>query len=98
MSKKPKFDIGADLAVRNPQRFDPDATCIIGTCTHQELRDGEHWYCFKNNGVPATGKPVWHREADLCLRIGTPLSQLSGRPGTRGFERFVEIGESWGYD
>lgn len=29
--------------------------------------------------------------------LGTPISQLSGRPGHPGFERFCEIAESWGY-
>ncbi len=30
-------------------------------------------------------------------RIGVPLSELSGRPGHEGYERFRAIGESWGY-
>lgn len=30
--------------------------------------------------------------------IGTPISQLSGRPGHDGYEKFVEIAKSWGYD
>ena len=30
--------------------------------------------------------------------IGTPLSQLSGRPGQLGYEQFREIARSWGYD
>jgi hypothetical protein len=29
--------------------------------------------------------------------LGTPLSELSGRPGTLGFKRFCEIAESWGH-
>jgi hypothetical protein len=29
---------------------------------------------------------------------GTPLSELSGRSGHKGYERFVEIANSWGYD
>lgn len=31
-------------------------------------------------------------------RVGTPLLELSGRPGHRGYERFVEIARSWGCD
>lgn len=31
-------------------------------------------------------------------RIGTPISQLSGRPGEPGFAKFVEIAASWGHD
>lgn len=30
--------------------------------------------------------------------IGTPLSQLSGRPGESGYEEFCRIARSWGYD
>ena len=30
--------------------------------------------------------------------IGTPLSAVSGRPGTKGFERFKQIADSWRYD
>ena len=29
--------------------------------------------------------------------LGTPLSELSGRPGHKGYERFCVIAESWGY-
>lgn len=30
--------------------------------------------------------------------LGTPLSELSGRPGHPGYEKFKEISDSWGYD
>lgn len=30
--------------------------------------------------------------------IGTPISQLSGRPGHPGFAEFCRIAKSWGYD
>ncbi len=30
--------------------------------------------------------------------IGTPISQLSGRPGELGFAEFCHIAKSWGYD
>ena len=30
--------------------------------------------------------------------LGTPISQLSGRPGHPGFARFSQIAASWGYD
>lgn len=32
------------------------------------------------------------------LRYGTPISQLSGRPGQPGFDEFCRIARSWGYD
>ncbi len=31
-------------------------------------------------------------------QIGTPISELSGRPGHRGYEEFCRIARSWGYD
>ena len=31
-------------------------------------------------------------------QLGTPISKLSGRPGHDGYDRFVAIGKSWGYD
>lgn len=30
--------------------------------------------------------------------LGTPISELSGRPGHKGYSRFVEIAQSWGYN
>lgn len=30
-------------------------------------------------------------------QIGTPISELSGRPGTPGYEKFCQIAESWGH-
>lgn len=30
--------------------------------------------------------------------LGTPLSQLSGRPGHPGYAEFCRIAESWGYE
>lgn len=30
--------------------------------------------------------------------LGTPISQLSGRPGEPGYEEFCRIAKSWGFD
>lgn len=46
------------------------------------------------------------RDEDVCPgcyphgkpQIGTPLSELSGRPGHPGYEEFCRIAASWGYD
>ena len=32
------------------------------------------------------------------LKLGTPIAELSGRPGHPGYERFVAITKSWGYE
>lgn len=31
-------------------------------------------------------------------KLGTPISQLSGRPDHPGYEEFCRIARSWGYD
>lgn len=31
-------------------------------------------------------------------KLGTPLSEISGRPGHKGYDEFCRIAESWGYD
>ena len=31
-------------------------------------------------------------------QLGTPISELSGRPGHPGYEKFKAIAASWGYD
>lgn len=31
-------------------------------------------------------------------RLGTPISELSGRIGEKGYEEFCRIARSWGYD
>lgn len=30
--------------------------------------------------------------------LGTPISQISGRPGHQGYEEFVRIAQSWGHN
>lgn len=31
-------------------------------------------------------------------QLGTPISQISGRPGHPGYDEFKRIARSWGYD
>lgn len=31
-------------------------------------------------------------------KLGTPISDISGRPGHLGYKKFCEIAESWGYE
>lgn len=62
-----------------------------------------------DQGTIISGKEVTDaREATRILtedgrevtmqRIGTPISTLSGRPGSPGFDQFSRIASSWGYD
>lgn len=46
-----------------------------------------------------------YRFADCLLcnpggpqKLGTPVSELSGQPGRPGYDRFLSIARSWGYD
>ena len=66
--------------------------CGIGP----ELPDGDTFYF--------ACEPCADRLADCpgCnpnpRKLGTPLSQLSGRPGTDGYAEFCRIARSWGYE
>jgi len=93
------FKIGDDVYVREPQLLRGGAACIVGTITaiHQNA-DGECFYSFVNEGHPATGKVVTFRASEIGIRRGTPISQLSGRPGHPGFEKWCAIARSWGYE
>lgn len=35
---------------------------------------------------------------DVSFSLGTPISELSGRPGHAGYAEFKRIASSWGYD
>lgn len=39
-----------------------------------------------------------HCKPEGLTPIGTPISQLSGRPGDAGYQKFCEIAETWGYE
>lgn len=99
-----KFSVGEDLYVRDPERFVPNCRCIVGPVISVSDGAGERKFRLAASigRLPKFGggydAEMEFSEADLGHRIGTPISQLSGRPGHRGYERFVEIARSWGYD
>lgn len=101
----PKFQVGDDLFVRDPARFIEGVTCITGEV--QSVSQGSAGWAYtlaahigKVGGWtnPPEGQALRFSEADLGLRLGTPISQLSGRPGHRGYDQFKEIAASWGHD
>ena len=61
-----------------------------------ELPEGDVWV--------EADRPALHLRVDCpgCMpfriQLGTPLSELSGRPGHPGYEKFCSIARSWGYD
>lgn len=73
--------------------------CGIGP----ELPEGDQWV---ESWERAAAHLMSHPEKDHCVGcfgekrpvLGTPISQLSGRPGEPGFEEFCRIARSWGYD
>lgn len=71
-----------DLATEERERIEAE----IQEKAHPEdyLSDDEGGCGF---GYPPPTEPV-----------GTPLSELSGRPGSYAYERFKAIAASWGYD
>ena len=66
--------------------------CGIGP----ELPNGDKWVGDGESGL--------HHMVDCpeCAKgvrqLGTLISALSGRPGHPGYEKFVEIAKSWGYE
>ena len=61
-----------------------------------ELPDGDTWVGASEYGLH--GMVDCQGCGGSKLRIGTPLSDLSGQPGKPGYDRFVEIARSYGYD
>lgn len=102
-----KFQIGEDLYVRGPSRFIEGVSNITGCVVSVSLTDDGWAYTIaarigRMGGYenPPEGQAMRFAEADLGSRegLGTPLSQLSGRPGHAGYDEFRRIAATWGYD
>lgn len=63
-------------------------------CGMRQLADGHAWFEDRLTSCLHVTCPLCLPE---CQRLGTPISQLSGRPGTDGYGKFVAIAESWGH-
>lgn len=93
------------------QPENPGAAVCHECCNHPDYHyePGERdWFCIEC-GIAAPYEWLANRcDDDCCVSlgssrepaepIGTPISQLSGRPGHPGFEAFKRISSSWGYD
>ena len=67
--------------------------CGIGP----ELPPGDVYFC------ESEGAAYRHSDCPGCnpngpRPIGTPLSELSGRPGHPGYDEFCRIARSWGHE
>lgn len=97
-----KPSLGDDVYVSEPERFEPGCNSITGSLT---AIDGEQCTIaayVARPYVPGVGsgsepKTITVPLTEVGLRGGTPISQLSGRPGHPGFRDFCRIAESWGY-
>lgn len=63
----------------------------------------EGWYCDAcDHAVAGWEHPREPLEGDVGILptepVGTPISEISGRPGQKGFSEFVRISKSWGHD
>lgn len=86
----PKCD--AELEV---QEADPDVGIFSAGayCDACDLVvDAEHEY--HDDDVPL----MTAKELRGDKPLGTPISELSGRPGTEGYAEFCRIAKSYGYD
>lgn len=66
--------------------------CGIGPA----LPEGDKWVGADEHGLHHMVDCPTCRQSAVTL--GTPLSELSGRPGHKGYDKFVEIARSWGYE
>ena len=79
---------------------------------HNELNSDAVYVCgITTAELRARGDAAYHRDESASdwgadcpkcnpnrRQLGTPISELSGRPGHPGFDRFCEIARTWGYD
>ncbi len=84
------FHIRVDDEIENSKRR---FACGIGP----ELPEGDKYFFADEVGQH------WQIDCPGCnpagpRQLGTPMSQLSGRPGHPGYDEFCRIAESWGYD
>lgn len=76
-----------DEADNSKRRF----VCGIGP----ELPDGDVYFDQGERGAARADCPGCNPNGPR--KLGTPLAELSGRPGHKGYAEFCRIGDSWGY-
>ena len=75
-----------------PENSKRKFSCGIGP----ELPPGDTYYFQTESVADQADCPGCNQSGPR--QLGTPLSELSGRPGHKGYEKFCEIARSWGYD
>ncbi len=87
----------------------PGATICINCCEHPDYqydRCERRHFCVECGNDPPLDWGGYECDEGVSLSfardpdepIGTPISELSGRPGHAGYDKFVSIAKSWGCD
>lgn len=61
-----------------------------------DLPPGDKYYFAGESGADFADCPGCNPAGPR--QIGTPISKISGRPGHKGYDEFVRIARSWGYE
>lgn len=61
-----------------------------------KLPDGDQYFFQSESASRLADCPICNPGGPV--KLGVPLSELSGRPGRPGYEKFCNIASSWGYD
>jgi hypothetical protein len=77
-----------DEELNSKRRF----ACGLGP----ELPEGDQYYFAGERAAHRADCPGCNPAG--ARRIGTPISQLSGRIGDPGYAKFARIARSWGYE
>ncbi len=74
---------------------------------NETINDKRRFACGLGPELPAGDRYVFDSEGlDQMVDcagcggkpLGTPITQLSGRPATKGYEEFKRIAATWGFD
>lgn len=88
MTRCPKCDVELEVQEADPDVGIMSASAYCDTCDLVVEPDD-----YEPHETDVAIEP-----APRGQQIGTPISQLSGRPGEKGFSEFCRIAKSWGYD
>ncbi len=91
---------GDDVYVKNPQRFTPGCTCIVGYVLEVHDRKGQRWLTIEGDTGRMGGgytAPVTILDEECGIRGGTRISKSSTQPGTPGYAEWLRISRSWGH-
>jgi hypothetical protein len=88
--------VGDDVYVKQPQRFSPGCTCIVGPI--QQISGDRYLIAASIGRVGGGFEAVMNFDcSDIARRLGTPLSQIATQPHQKGYDEWLRISRSWGF-